>query len=55
MDMVVVCFELLFEYFAGGVKSLGQSNQYSTRNSKLKTPEYMVKMQTTAPHVSIIT
>ena len=47
--MVVNCFVLLFQYLAGGAKSLGQGNHYSALNSKLKCPEYKVKMQTTKP------
>ena len=50
-DTVVNCFVLLFQYFAGGAKSLGQGNHYSARNSKLKISEYKVKMQITRPRL----
>jgi hypothetical protein len=45
--MVVNSFVLLFPYFAGEAKRLGQGNHYSALNSKLKSPEYKAKMQTT--------
>jgi hypothetical protein len=53
MDIVLVCFVLLFQYCAGGTKSLGQGNRCSARNSKVKSPEYRVKMQTTKPRLSV--
>ena len=49
MDMVLNCFVLLFQYFAGAANSLGQGNHYSARNSKLKSPKYEVNMQTSQP------
>jgi hypothetical protein len=51
MDMAVNSSVLLYQYFDGGTKSLGQGNHYSVRNSKLKIPEYKMKMQTTKPRL----